>query len=194
MYLWGGGMIDCTREVLILSAINIASQEIGYIEKKTNKDLDEKESNIGSGNWTKYARDIMKSKNGYPWCAVFVNWIIWSLFGHSLIRLTAAVFKPSAGCQEIFNIFGKNESIFQEPMAGDFVIFQRAKGKTFEMYHIGFVIETTDTHFTTIEGNTSPQFGVVENGGMVCKKTYPLTYNRIGGFARPDYVKGALSE
>jgi peptidoglycan hydrolase-like protein with peptidoglycan-binding domain len=39
----------------------------------------------------------------------------------------------------------------------------------------------------TIEGNTSSTSGVVDNGGMVCKKSYPLAYDRIAGYGRPDY-------
>ena len=39
----------------------------------------------------------------------------------------------------------------------------------------------------TIEGNTSSAAGVVENGGAVASKSYSLTYNRIGGYGRPNY-------
>ena len=39
----------------------------------------------------------------------------------------------------------------------------------------------------TIEGNTSSAAGVVENGGCVQDKSYPLTYSKIGGYGRPDF-------
>jgi hypothetical protein len=38
--------------------INRGRKEEGYIEKATNADLDSKTDNKGSGNYTKYARDI----------------------------------------------------------------------------------------------------------------------------------------
>ena len=39
----------------------------------------------------------------------------------------------------------------------------------------------------TIEGNTSSAAGVVENGGAVARKSYSLTYSKIGGYGRPEY-------
>ena len=35
-----------------------ARAEIGYIEKETNAQLDDKTANAGDGNWNKYARDL----------------------------------------------------------------------------------------------------------------------------------------
>ena len=58
----------------------IAAAEIGYKEKETNAQLDDKTANAGDNNWTKYARDLQKAgyyqagKNGYAWCVMFVDW------------------------------------------------------------------------------------------------------------------------
>ena len=38
--------------------IDVALNEIGYIEKASNSNLDSKTANQGSGNYTKYARDL----------------------------------------------------------------------------------------------------------------------------------------
>ena len=38
--------------------IAVAENEIGYLEKKSNKDLDSKTDNAGSSNYTKYNRDL----------------------------------------------------------------------------------------------------------------------------------------
>ena len=38
--------------------IKTAIAEIGYKEKRTNAQLDDKTANAGGGNWTKYARDF----------------------------------------------------------------------------------------------------------------------------------------
>ena len=42
-----------------------AQAEIGYLEKKTNAQLDDKTANAGSGNWTKYARDLDSLRSIY---------------------------------------------------------------------------------------------------------------------------------
>ena len=53
--------------------INIARAEVGYLEKKSNKDLDSKTANAGSSNYTKYARDLYPSLQGQAWCDMFVD-------------------------------------------------------------------------------------------------------------------------
>ena len=40
--------------------LKIAESEVGYLEKKSNKDLDSKTSNAGYNNYTKYGRDMYK--------------------------------------------------------------------------------------------------------------------------------------
>ena len=54
--------------------IRTARNEIGYLEKATNSQLDNKTANAGFNDWNKYARDLDKTnlyngpKNGYWWC------------------------------------------------------------------------------------------------------------------------------
>ena len=38
--------------------LRVAENELGYREKATNRALDSKTANAGTGNWTKYARDL----------------------------------------------------------------------------------------------------------------------------------------
>ena len=45
----------------INSILNIASNEVGYLEKNSNSNLDDKTTNAGSGNYTKYWRDLKPS-------------------------------------------------------------------------------------------------------------------------------------
>ena len=46
--------------------LSIARQEIGYLEKRSNSQLDSKTANAGSNNYTKYARDLYPSlQDGY---------------------------------------------------------------------------------------------------------------------------------
>ena len=38
--------------------ISIAKQEVGYLEKKSDRELDSKTANAGRSNYIKYARDL----------------------------------------------------------------------------------------------------------------------------------------
>lgn len=46
--------------------LNVAKNEIGYLEKRSNIQLDSKTANAGSSNYTKYARDLYPSLQGQP--------------------------------------------------------------------------------------------------------------------------------
>lgn len=91
----------------ISEVINLAQQEIGYIEKKSASGLDSKSANIGSENYTKYARDLDAipgflngKKQGYAWCAVWFNWLFVKAFGVDDARrmLFLPVQSGSASC------------------------------------------------------------------------------------------------
>ena len=58
----------CTPEELI----EVARQEIGYLEKASNSKLDEKTANAGERNFTKYGE--WYGGNGNYWCQQFVSW------------------------------------------------------------------------------------------------------------------------
>jgi len=45
-------------------------------------------------------------------------------------------------------------------------------------------VEATEEGFWAIEGNTNDKKGVIENGGMVCKKYYNLSTTNVY-FATP---------
>ena len=84
----------------IQDLLNLAQNEVGYLEKKTNSQLDDKTANAGYNNWTKYARDLDAlgnfyngKKNGYSWCDVFVDWCFVTTFGRDL--LTVIYFLPA---------------------------------------------------------------------------------------------------
>lgn len=40
------------------AVVAVAIGELGYVEKASNSQLDDKTANPGSANWTKYARDF----------------------------------------------------------------------------------------------------------------------------------------
>lgn len=158
--------------------ISIAEGEIGYLEKKTNRDLDSKTGNAGSANYTKYWRDVYPAYQGQYWCACFVTWCFLKAFGKENAKKLLKHY-PYVTCAELGNLFTKKSN----PTRGDIVIFWN--GSRFS--HTGIVTKVEGDKFYTIEGNTSGASSIVSNGGGVCKKSY---YNsRMSGtkFCTPDY-------
>lgn len=176
--------------------IAVAEAEVGYLEKATNADLDDKTANAGSKNFTKYARDLAAypfyngSKTGVAWCDVFVDWCFVQAYGlESAKKLTCQTMAASkncgAGCKYSRSYYKSNGRLFDSPEPGDQIFFY-SKDKS-SISHTGLVYKVDSSYVYTIEGNTSSASGVVANGGAVAKKKYALNYNRLAGFGRPDW-------
>lgn len=174
--------------------IETAANEIGYLEKATNANLDSKITNAGDKNWTKYARDLdalgfySGRKNGYAWCDMFCDWCFVKTFGLELaLKMTGQKLGGyGAGCTESVNYYKSIGRFYKsDPQPGDQIFFSRDGGKSF--YHTGLVQRVQNGKVYAIEGNTSSAAGVVENGGAVETKSYAITYSRIGGYGRPDW-------
>lgn len=67
--------------------IAVAEAEVGYLEKKSNSQLDSKTANVGSANYTRYWKDIYPQFQGQAWCACFVSWI----FKHAIMGKSSSV-------------------------------------------------------------------------------------------------------
>ena len=182
--------------------IALAQSEVGYLEKKTNDQLDDKTANAGSNNYTKYARDLDNigdfyngKKNGYAWCDVFVDWLFVQCFGvdNALDLLCASRKSSGAGCTYSLNYFiAKNQyhTRKEKPEVGDQIFF----GSVGNSNHTGIVYKVDDTYVYTIEGNTSGASGVISNGGGVCAKQYLRTLTNIAGYGRPAYNDGFIGD
>lgn len=173
--------------------IALAQNEIGYLEKASNSQLDSKTANAGYNNFTKYARDLDNipgffngPKNGYPWCTSFYCWLFVKSFGVAQTRkmLYLPINSLAAGCTYAVEYYRKNGAFYSVPKAGDQIFFKDARGN---IVHTGLVEKVTATTVYTIEGNTSTTAGVVANGGGVCRKSYSIGYSRIIGYGRPKY-------
>lgn len=173
--------------------LSTAAAEVGYLEKKTNAQLNDKTANAGSANFTKYARDLDKlkfyngPKNGFAWCAVFADWCFVEAFGlETALKMTGQTLGGyGAGCGESVRYYQKIGRFYRyNPQPGDQIFFSDGKGG---MAHTGLVERVFGAKVYTIEGNTSGASGVVANGGGVCRKSYPLSYSRIAGYGRPRY-------
>lgn len=161
----------------------VAKDEVGYLEKKSNKNLNDKLANAGDRNYTKYGKWI--GANGDYWCASFLSWIFYKAFGDAKgKKLLCGSY--SAACETIRQHFKKMEQYKGHPKAGDVIFFKGTRHAGAN--HIGFVYKVTDDKVYTIEGNTSGANGVVDNGGGVAKKSYAIGYSKILGYGRPDYT------
>jgi GH25 family lysozyme M1 (1,4-beta-N-acetylmuramidase) len=170
----GGTDVDKAIEKVIL----IAKNEEGYLEKKSNNQLDDKTANAGSANYTKYWRDIKPDYQGQPWCAAFISWCFMKAFGldnaKKLLKHWPYVYCPTLG-----KLFARNAN----PKIGDVVIFYHNGMFT----HTGLVTAVIGDRFYTIEGNTSGASGIIANGGGVCAKSYLNSQMPGTKFCTPDY-------
>lgn len=175
--------------------IEIALNEVGYLEKKTNSNLDSKTANAGYNNYTKYARDLDAisnfyngKKNGYAWCDVWTDWVFVKAFGVETAKKLLCQPDKSygAGCYYSARYY-KNNGKFHtsNPKPGDQIFFWNSKKN--DVAHTGLVYDVDRTYVYTVEGNTSSTSGVVANGGGVFCKKYKLNYARIYGYGRPAY-------
>ena len=88
--------------------IKVAEKEVGYLEKKSNSQLESKTANAGYNNWTKYADYFDKKhpdfyngkKNGFDWCDMFVDWCFVQAYGYETGRklLCQPLHSTGAGC------------------------------------------------------------------------------------------------
>nr|DAR06841.1 MAG TPA: hypothetical protein [Caudoviricetes sp.] len=166
--------------------IQIAKNEIGYLEKASNSQLDSKTANAGENNYTKYWRDIKPDYQGQPWCAAFVSWCMMKAFGLDTAKKLLKHW-PYVYCPTMANLFTLNSN----PKVGDIVIFYRNG----VFAHTGIVIKVSGDRFWTVEGNTSGGSTIIANGGGVCQKSYYNSNLPGTKFCTPNYslVKNVTS-
>lgn len=164
--------------------IEIAKAEVGYLEKRTNANLDDPKANAGSGNYTKYARDLdaVKGfyngpKNGAAYCDVFVDWCFVKAYGVENAKklLCQPDYSAGAGCLYSAQYYKAAGRWINTPKVGAQAFFSYAPG---EYSHTGLVVELSGNTFRTIEGNTSDG---------VFYRTYQNSDSRVVGFGMPDY-------
>lgn len=172
--------------------IEVALNEVGYLEKKSNSQLDNKTTNAGYNNYTKYARDLFNAgyyngnKNGYAWCDCFHDWCHWIAANKNAKEAQNIICQTGdlgAGCVYSAQYYRNAGRFYTAPKVGDQIFF----GEKGDEYHTGIVYKVDGSKVYTIEGNTSGDSGVVDNGGGVFKKSYYLSNSKIAGYGRPKY-------
>ena len=165
--------------------VKVAMNEIGYLEKASNSNLDSKTGNAGTRNYTKYARDIGHT-NGLYWCATFVCWCIYVAANRNKkIAKDLLCGNFSAACTSLMNAFKSKGRFFtSNPQPGDLIFFNY--GRHGGADHIGIVASVSGGNVTTVEGNASAK-STTTNGGGVASHTFPATKSSILGYGRPLY-------
>ena len=161
--------------------IDIALGEVGYREKSTNSSLNDPAANAGSGNWTKYARDLAiagyynGNKNGYAWCDIFVDWCFYKAFGAAEgQRVQCQTGDLGAACSYSAQYYQQQGRYDHTPKPGDQVFFY-VNGS---IGHTGIVVEVTSSGIVVVEGNSSDR---------VQKLTYDRNSSRIAGYGHPRF-------
>ena len=172
--------------------IAVAEDQIGYLEKKSNKDLDSKTANAGSNNYTKYNRDLKAWTGvGYinaQWCQAFVDWCFIKAFGVDDAKKLLYVFTNYTPTGS--DAFKKRGRYIKRgkgtPKRGDVIYFySTSKGR---IGHVGIVYKVSGKTVYTIEGNTSGASSLITNGGGVRKKSYSMSSSYIDGYGSVDYA------
>lgn len=168
--------------------IKVAEAEIGYKEKATNSQLDDKNANVGYNNWNKYARDIDTKypdfyngkKNGYDWCDIFVDWCFITAYGRENAQrlLCQPNYSCGAGCPWSYGYFKAKGQVGKEPKLGAQIFFGKSEDS---LQHTGIVVDFNGSTVWTVEGNTGA--GVNE----VCKKKYSRKNGNIFGYGYPAF-------
>ncbi len=179
--------IVAVSPALAAKVVAIALAEVGYREKASNKDLDLATANAGSGNWTKYARDLYAAgyyngnKNGYAWCDVFVDWCFFKAFGKTEGQLVECQTGTlGAACPYSASYYKAQGRYDREPQEGDQVFFQQGG----ELVHTGIVVAVSANQVTVVEGNASDR---------VQRNVYNKSSTYIAGYGHPKYDTAGTS-
>lgn len=184
------------NNVYVESVLALLESQVGYHEKASNANLKDFDYNAGSGNFTKFAKELddihywnlgNSNKNGYEWCAAFCNWIIWMCSGKDVDKTKEVLCIPkneenlAAGVEFLRTYFRAVGRYDAKPQVGDLVLFHTTGGSNAagaSVDHVGMAIRISDTELETIEGNSQ---------NMVRHVIYSRSDGNIMGYCHPRY-------
>lgn len=167
--------------------VAVAETQIGYLEKKSNSQLDSFEANPGGNNYTKYGQ--WYGLNGQAWCAMFVSWCA------NQANIPTSIVYKTASCDYSMNFY-KNKGLFEKssayggnyiPKAGD--IFFRGPNQS-NSTHTGLVVGVSGSNVIVIHGNSK---GANDTYEKVRKSTYSLNDSALLGYGTPQYASDTHS-
>ena len=169
-----------------------AAKWVGYLEKKSDKNLEDFTANAGNNNYTIFAKKYAEYGfgeysvyQGQPWCAMGVTVIFYNALGYSTASkiITGYAYCPY-GVQHWKQRGRWHDRSGYTPQPGDVIMFQDSYGTA---CHTGIVYAVKGGRVYTYEGNTSDGTSVIANGGAFCAKNYTQSNKRILGYGNPDW-------
>ena len=172
--------------------LDVALAEVGYLEKKSESQLDDRTANAGEANFNKYARDLDAIENyyyhdrkqGLNWCDIFCDWCFVQAYGvnDSFTVNCQPQYSYGAGCGQSMAYYKAQGRLDMTPQVGDQFFLSDGVGST---GHTGLVVGiNSDGSVATVEGNQTVKDGV---DGVV-KKSRAIW--DIAGFGHPVYNDG----
>ena len=149
--------------------IDIARREVGVVESPPG-------SNTGK-RVLDYQRATSLEGTGWAWCAAFVCWCVreWLKDAEVLYALNftpeqAEKWRPKTAAAFGFHAWADEHRIirFGDSMKN---VLHTGDIMTFDMSHVGIVVDDSGDFVTTIEGNTSDA-GSRDGGGVFVKKRH----------------------
>lgn len=180
-----------TREAPIRKVLALAAAQVDYHEKASNAGLDDKAANNGTGNFTKYARDLDEipsfyngKKQGAAWCDMFYDWLFVKCFGADVAMkmLCQPQNSAGAGCKYSKQYYQAAGRFVRDPQIGAQIFFYDAAG---QINHTGLVESINGGQITTIEGNTMDR---------VARQTYSINDGTIAGYGIPVWELAMIQE
>ncbi len=186
-------------------ALAVALSQVGYTEG--NSEAGFSGTTGGYSNYTEFnynAGDYGSGYGGdYSWCAAFMSFSLyqsgatdhgtWDDMCRENKYQSGYVWRE-IGCGNWTNqlrYFGMYKySAYHGgnyiPQYGDLIFFSWSS-LTYDEDHVGMVIYCDGSTVWTVEGNTSDQEGLVDNGGGVYVKSYDIDYECISGYGVLPY-------
>lgn len=170
--------------------IKLGKEQVGYLEKKSNDNLDTHTANAGYGNYTKFSRDInnvgLMGCQAQAWCISFQFWLDLKTFGRDkALGFWNMTEKTYCGyhCFSTYNVFNVSGKVGKTPKLGALVIFTYSHaGRVIDIYTKNGV-----QYIDCLEGNTSDTTIDERNGGCVAIKTRRADSSVIKGYCYIDY-------
>lgn len=184
-----------------MKLLNTAKGEIGYYTtgdgnkgtlKSKYAEYIDKNFYFGSGNANNFYNG---KKNGYHWCAMFVDWCFLAAFGEDTARKITYhkdTMQCGAGCEFSARAYYTNGKFFtSNPQPGDEIFFDWGGGgkatsanSCSRADHTGIVFSVDGDKIITIEGNTGDTSG---HYSAVAYKTHYVSSKTVMGFGRPNW-------
>ncbi len=157
------------------AVLAVAEAEVGYHEKRSANDLYDKDANKGTGNYTKYGKEMhaLQPRNmdyPAPWCDCFVDWCMVKAFGAETAKKVLCWDFDDYTYSSV-NLYKKAGRWTQNAARGHQIFFGGSG-------HTGIVTEVKNGIVYTVEGNKSDE---------VRRCRYELTDGSIIGYGMPLY-------